>query len=74
MAPPLPTILGSDAVLQVHKCFLVTQDEHGLIIIDQHALHERVMFEEFMKRLSAGPLESQRLLVPDAIEADSRPA
>lgn len=71
MASPLPTILGSDAVLQVHKCFLVTQDEHGLIIIDQHALHERVMFEEFMKRLSAGPLESQRLLVPDAIEADS---
>ncbi len=71
MAPPLPTILGSDAVLQVHKCFLVTQDEQGLIIIDQHALHERVMFEEFMKRLSAGPLESQRLLVPDAIEADS---
>ena len=29
------------------------------------------MFEEFMKRLSAGPIESQRLLVPDAIEADS---
>ena len=68
---PLPTILGSDAVLQVHKCFLVTQDERGLIIIDQHALHERMMFEEFMQRLSKGKLESQRLLVPDSIEADS---
>jgi DNA mismatch repair protein MutL len=71
MATPLPTILGSDAVLQVHKCFLVTQDDRGLLIIDQHALHERVMFEEFMQRLSSGCLESQRLLVPDAIEADA---
>ncbi len=71
VSTPLPTILGSDAVLQVHKCFLVTQDEQGLLIIDQHALHERMMFEEFMKRLSAGSLESQRLLVPDSIEADA---
>jgi len=71
METPLPTILGSDAVLQVHKCFLVTQDAHGLLIIDQHALHERIMFNDFMERLSKGPLESQRLLVPDAIEADA---
>ncbi len=71
MEAPLPTILGSDVVLQVHKCFLVTQDSQGLLIIDQHALHERIMFEEFMERLSIGALESQRLLVPDAIEADA---
>jgi len=71
MTTPLPTILGSDGVLQVHKCFLVTQDEQGLLIIDQHALHERVMFEECMQRLSQGPLESQRLLLPDAIDADA---
>jgi len=71
MATPLPTILGSDAVLQVHQCFLVMQDEQGLLIIDQHALHERMMFEEFMQRLSMGNLESQRLLVPDAIDADA---
>ena len=71
MATPLPTILGSDAVLQVHQCFLIMQDEQGLLIIDQHALHERMMFEEFMKRLSKGNLESQRLLVPDAIDADA---
>lgn len=71
MDTPLPTILGSDAVLQVHKCFLVTQDEQGILIIDQHALHERVMFEEFMQRLSKGNLESQRLLVPDAIDASA---
>ena len=71
METPMPTILGSDAVLQVHQCFLVMQDEKGLLIIDQHALHERMMFEEFMNRLSSGSLESQRLLVPDAIDADA---
>ncbi len=71
METPLPTILGQDAVLQVHKCFLVTQDEQGLLIIDQHALHERMMFEKFMQRLSEGNLESQRLIVPDSIEADA---
>ena len=67
---PLPTIMGPDAVMQVQKCFLVTQDEQGILIIDQHALHERIMFEEFSTRMAKGNLESQRLLVPDAFEAD----
>jgi DNA mismatch repair protein MutL len=70
-ATPLPTILGPDAVMQVQKCFLVTQDEQGILIIDQHALHERIMFEELSKRIAIGNLESQRMLVPDSFEADS---
>ncbi len=69
--PPLPTIIGPDAVMQVQKCFLVTQDEQGLLIIDQHALHERIMFEELKERLASGPLESQRLLVPLSMPADA---
>ena len=69
-ATPLPTIMGPDAVMQVQKCFLVTQDEQGLLIIDQHALHERIMFEELSKRMALGNLESQRMLVPDAFDAD----
>ena len=68
---PMPTLLGSDQVLQVHKCFLVTQDERGLLIIDQHALHERVMFEELKERMVEGNLESQKLLIPDSFPADS---
>lgn len=66
----LPTLVGADAVLQVHQSFLVTQDEHGIVIIDQHALHERVMFETLQTRMSQGPLESQRQLVPIVIDAD----
>ena len=66
----LPTLVGSDAVLQVHDSFLVTQDEEGIVIIDQHALHERVMFEELSRRIGEGDLESQRQLVPEIFEAD----
>ena len=66
----LPTLVGADAVLQIHESFLVTQDEQGLVIIDQHALHERVMFEMLSQRIATGPLESQRQLVPEVFDAD----
>lgn len=62
---PLP----AQRVLQVHKSYLVTQDEQGVVIIDQHALHERVMFEYLLARVSARGLESQRLLAPAVIDA-----
>jgi DNA mismatch repair protein MutL len=59
----------ADRVLQVHNSYLVTQDEDGLLIIDQHALHERVMFEKLLARLGEkGSLESQRLLTPTVVE------
>ncbi len=67
---PLPTIRKSDEVMQVQKCFLVTQDEQGILIVDQHALHERIMFEELYERMKQQKLESQRLLVPESIQAD----
>jgi DNA mismatch repair protein MutL len=58
--------------LQVHSSFIVTQDEQGIVIIDQHALHERVIFEKLRRRLENGPLESQRLLMPATVEVDGR--
>jgi DNA mismatch repair protein MutL len=59
----------ADRVLQVHNSYLVTQDEEGLLIIDQHALHERAMFEKLLARLGEkGSLESQRLLTPVVVE------
>ena len=66
----LPTIKLVPEVLQVHSSYLVTTDEHGLLIVDQHALHERVMFEMLLEAVSKGPLESQRLLMPAIVEVD----
>ncbi len=52
IAPPLVAQpRPAERVLQVHKSYLVTQDEQGVVIIDQHALHERVMFEALMARV-----------------------
>jgi len=66
---PLPTPRKVDRVLQVHKSYLLTEDEQGVVIVDQHALHERVMFEQLLARIREAPLESQRLLTPVSVPA-----
>ncbi len=67
-AAPTPAETRRLSHLQVHQSYVVTQDEEGVVIVDQHALHERVMFEYLMERLGRGPLESQQLLTPEVIE------
>jgi DNA mismatch repair protein MutL len=54
--------------LQVHNRYLIAETEEGLEVIDQHALHERILYEQLRERVLAGPLESQRLLVPEPID------
>jgi DNA mismatch repair protein MutL len=49
---------------QFRDTFIIAVDADGVAIIDQHVAHERVLFERVMEKLSAGRLESQRLLVP----------
>ena len=58
--------------MQVLDCYLVVESEAGLMVIDQHALHERVMYETLRKRVLDGAVESQRLLVPQPIELSPR--
>ena len=50
----------------------MAETDDGLVIIDQHALHERIMYEELIARLTRGPLESQRLLIPITVPASAR--
>ena len=54
---------------QVHNRYLVTQDEKGMVVIDQHALHERVLYERVCEKVlgEGSSLESQRLLVPEPV-------
>ncbi|MEA3368430.1 MAG: DNA mismatch repair endonuclease MutL, partial [Planctomycetota bacterium] len=58
--------------VQLHNTYLVAETDDGILIVDQHALHERVLFEEMMERLEAGPLASQRLLVPVTLAVSDR--
>ena len=69
---PMPTVQRVDKVLQVHSSYLISQDEQGVLIIDQHALHERVMFNKLLARVTGnGSLEQQALLMPIVIEVPS---
>jgi DNA mismatch repair protein MutL len=58
--------------MQVCNRYLVTETDDGLVVIDQHALHERILYEELRHKMAEGTLERQRLLVPEPV--DLRPA
>jgi len=47
--------------------YLICEDQQGLVLIDQHALHEKKRFEEIKLQFQSGPLAVQRLLVPRII-------
>jgi DNA mismatch repair protein MutL len=60
--------LGQGRYLQIHNSYIVTQTEEGFVIIDQHALHERILYEDLCRKISEGPLPSQRLLIPETLD------
>ncbi len=60
--------------LQVHDCYIVLETPSGLTVIDQHALHERILYEQFRTRVLAGAVESQRLLLPVPMELSAKEA
>ncbi|HDZ21706.1 hypothetical protein LCGC14_0284670 [marine sediment metagenome] len=73
--PSPPQVLHTSAI-QVHNTYLVVAEQDGLIIVDQHALHERILYNDLKRRLADAPLASQRLLIPKtltvtAAEADT---
>ena len=56
------------ALGQFRDTFIIAVDDEGIVIIDQHVAHERVLFERIMERLTSGRLESQRLLQPVVVD------
>jgi len=67
-ASPSATPLDEFRGLQVHDCYLVVATDDGIEIIDQHALHERILYEHLRTRVLAGSIERQKLLIPETIE------
>jgi len=54
--------------VQMHDRYIVVESPAGIDVIDQHALHERVLYERLRQAVATGGLEVQRLLVPERIE------
>jgi DNA mismatch repair protein MutL len=54
--------------IQVHDSYLIAETGDGMMVIDQHALHERILYEELRTRVAQGQVESQRLLVPEPVD------
>ncbi len=58
--------------IQFHNTYLIVEQPDGMLIIDQHALHERILYEELYARCTRGILEGQRLLLPEIMPISPR--
>ncbi|MHC4704370.1 MAG: DNA mismatch repair endonuclease MutL [Planctomycetota bacterium] len=68
-APPRRTTAQYDRkFLQIHDSFIVAQTDEGFVIIDQHALHESIIYDDLRKRVRENKLQSQKLLIPETFE------
>mgnify|MGYP000547186759 CR=1 FL=1 len=61
-------ILSDTKVWQIHNKYLITEISSGLVIIDQHVAHERVLYESAKESLESGGIESQKLMFPITLE------
>jgi DNA mismatch repair protein MutL len=66
-SPPVGITPEGYPAVQVHNRYLITESDEGVVVIDQHALHERILYEELREKVLAGTLESQNLLVPEPV-------
>lgn len=53
---------------QIHENYIVAQSETGLVLVDQHAAHERLVYERMKKEMADGGIERQILLIPDIVD------
>lgn len=59
---------------QLHETYIVSQTADGIVIVDQHAAHERLVYERMKQAMEGGGLPSQGLLLPEVVELDEASA
>lgn len=60
------------ALAQMQPTYIIAEGPDGLYIVDQHAAHERILYDEFSRALSSGGVVSQMLIKPEVLELDSK--
>ena len=58
------------AQAQLHKNYIVAQTNEGLVIVDQHAAHERLVYEQMKTHLKDGEIKRQLLLIPEVVDLE----
>jgi DNA mismatch repair protein MutL len=81
---PQPAAVNASPVALLHvplriigvvgRLYVVMESDRGMVLLDQHAAHERVLFEEMLKRMELGTAASQRLLLPETVELSAKDA
>lgn len=67
--PPMGYALG-----QLHGIYILAQNEQGLVMVDMHAAHERIVYERLKLQFAGGGVQSQPLLVPARVSVSDREA
>src|SRR5471032_2434654 len=73
--PDAPDVFPPDAVLgvaraQLHETYVIAQTADGIVIVDQHAAHERLVYERMKTALAHGGITRQPLLIPEVVDLD----
>lgn len=77
---PMPEVSAEDipplgfAVAQLHGIYILSQSEHGLIVVDMHAAHERITYERMKQQYDQQGIQAQPLLVPLSLSVSEKEA
>jgi DNA mismatch repair protein MutL len=71
LSAPGPVAVPLRPLGQVLDGYLVAEGPDGLVLVDQHAAHERILYNRFLARLRGAPAPSQPLLLPQAVDLDA---
>jgi len=69
-APSQPELPLGLARAQLHETYIVAQTEDGIVIVDQHAAHERLVYERLKQAMANGGIARQPLLIPEVVDLD----